>query len=342
MPKRNYTIDFLRFFASTIVVLFHLNESISFLDNPYRNVVKLGWLGVPIFFVVSGYCIALAANSSKSAIDFAVRRFFRIFPMYWLSLLIVIICVLYHIFFYEHYSLVQLPKSPRSVTATILLLTSPVTPVPTINWVYWSLTVEIFFYIIIGLSLIFRERYRNLFIISVSIISLSPQLAELPGLFFLQQWPSFGLGLALHIIHTNKQKLLPVLILLINSANLLLFKHPDHYPLVSFLAFIVIASSIYWKDLPQNYLSKLGDYSYAVYLLHVPLGIYLLGNLKISTIQENIYLNVVYDVAIVIIILATAAFAYKYLELPGIHFGKKISKSLNKQKIDIQPEVVRV
>lgn len=82
IKERNYTIDLLRFFAATMVVFFYFNETVPFIDNYYRTIVKFGWLGVPVFFVISGYCILLTANTSKNGFDFLIRRLFRIFPSY--------------------------------------------------------------------------------------------------------------------------------------------------------------------------------------------------------------------------------------------------------------------
>ncbi len=49
----------------------------------------LGWVALPIFFVVSGFCIHLTycAFSQPSLKAFYIRRFFRIYPAYLLALL---------------------------------------------------------------------------------------------------------------------------------------------------------------------------------------------------------------------------------------------------------------
>ena len=47
------------------------------------------WIGVPIFFVISGYCImaTLHARQKKGGvIEFAKRRFWRIYPPYWTAI----------------------------------------------------------------------------------------------------------------------------------------------------------------------------------------------------------------------------------------------------------------
>jgi peptidoglycan/LPS O-acetylase OafA/YrhL len=49
-----------------------------------------GWVEVPIFFVISGFCIHLSYErpTRRSFSDFFLRRFFRIYPPYLIALLI--------------------------------------------------------------------------------------------------------------------------------------------------------------------------------------------------------------------------------------------------------------
>ncbi|RYZ24760.1 MAG: acyltransferase, partial [Chitinophagaceae bacterium] len=269
MSERNYTIDLLRFIASSAVVLFHLNEPFAYVPNAYRDLAKQGWLGVPIFFVVSGYCIAMAAGHSKNPVDFFVRRFFRIFPSYWFSLLVVIGCVGFQVFYFGQNSVTVLPRSFKEISATLFLLTAPFSTIQTTNWVYWSLTVEIFFYLVIGLSLFLRKSFRPYAALAISIAALFPSLSKIPGLFFLSEWAAFGIGFSLYQVSKRKNISYPdVLILLVNSANLLFLEHYGYYAVTGFLTFSCIAISVFYKDLPRNLFSRAGDYSYSVYLLH--------------------------------------------------------------------------
>ena len=52
------------------------------------SVVALMWIGVPMFFVISGYCISAAIDSSRlkgsSLTTYFKRRFRRIYPPYWI------------------------------------------------------------------------------------------------------------------------------------------------------------------------------------------------------------------------------------------------------------------
>ena len=329
MPQRNYTIDLLRFLASSIVVLFHLNESITYINNPYRNLVKLGWVGVPAFFVISGFCIAMAACHSKNFTDFIVRRVFRIFPLYWFSLFVVILVVLFWAIVYGQNSVARLPKSPASCLATIFLLTSPLSNVATINWVYWSLTFEIFFYAVVAFSILIKSGIvRSIFILSVSVASLFVHLREMPLFFFLQHWPAFGLGFALYKFKVDaKDSFFPIVLLIVNLTGIFFAGQKPEYVFVAIITATMVGVSIFVRDIPKNFFSRLGDYSYGVYLLHVPIGCYLLMQLKVSIIQQNILYNSAFDLSILIIMVFIGHFCYRWVEKPGIRFGKWFTKN---------------
>src|SRR5690606_1330209 len=119
------TIDILRFIASSMVVFFHLSCPIVYLDNFYRSLVKYGYIGVPIFFVISGYCILLSAHSCKNLKDFVFRRFFRIFPVYWLSLAIVFGVMVFQKLATGTNSVAVIPSNSTDIFNTIFILTKP-------------------------------------------------------------------------------------------------------------------------------------------------------------------------------------------------------------------------
>ena len=86
-------IDALRALSVIAVILFHLNP-----DTFY-----LGFLGVDIFFVISGYVISNSIYEQqilqkKSIIQFYIKRFKRIFPI----LFLVICTFFFYIFSYLH------------------------------------------------------------------------------------------------------------------------------------------------------------------------------------------------------------------------------------------------
>ncbi len=105
-PSHIAFLDDLRGVAIVMVFVFHaLTESFrrSFLpwDGWFRDFhvpwtfllvspATLGWLGVAVFFALSGFCIHLSyeRSSHKGVAEFYTRRFFRIYPPYLVALLV--------------------------------------------------------------------------------------------------------------------------------------------------------------------------------------------------------------------------------------------------------------
>src|SRR5688572_28211876 len=85
-PNRPYypALDGLRGVAILLVVLYH---NFGFIKQSY-----FGWLGVDLFFVLSGFLITdilLRTRSQPGFLrDFYMRRVLRIFPLYYVSLII--------------------------------------------------------------------------------------------------------------------------------------------------------------------------------------------------------------------------------------------------------------
>lgn len=93
--SRNQSLDGLRGIAAIYVIFFHI-----FVNTPWYNtyskffqsLIYSGATMVQVFFVISGYCIALSARSlfrshANPVKAFLVRRFFRIMPL-WIVLLL--------------------------------------------------------------------------------------------------------------------------------------------------------------------------------------------------------------------------------------------------------------
>lgn len=331
VQNRNYTIDLLRFVAAVWVALFHFNQPIPHIDNWYRNLVKMGFLGVPIFFVISGYCIMLTATRSKCAVDFLIKRLFRIFPAYWLSILIVLAVVIFQKVTTGFNSVTVLPKDFVGISAVLTLLTRPFSSIPTINWVYWSLTYELFFYFIITISLSFRKNLELPFLLFVSILALIIPSVPQGILFFLDNWPFFALGLGVYLFynkqHSNQRSsgILLIAISIITLAKNFLWSSHIAYCAAGIMATLIIIVS-HHIAIKKNILSKLGDYSYAVYLIHVPIGCYFLGAFKNQNIQNNIFLNMIFDFFTYVFISYLAHLIFKYIERPAIQLGRNISK----------------
>lgn len=88
-PSRFYEIDLLRFLAALSVVLYHYTYR-AYMEGHYSPVsypvlgsfTKYGWLGVQLFFIISGYVVLMSA-AGKTVKQFLLSRITRLYPAYW-------------------------------------------------------------------------------------------------------------------------------------------------------------------------------------------------------------------------------------------------------------------
>lgn len=135
-------LDILRFFAAFWVMSFHYFLGYSGDLSWYRY----GNLGVPLFFIISGFVISQSvANASTKA--FALGRFIRLFPLFW------ILCTFTYILtlVVPGASPVQFPEYLISMTMLGENLGNLFGYVRLVDAAYWSLVIELIFYVAIGL-----------------------------------------------------------------------------------------------------------------------------------------------------------------------------------------------
>jgi peptidoglycan/LPS O-acetylase OafA/YrhL len=168
-----FSIDLLRGLAALLVFLFHAegmlwrrqgptdifqgNAGPFFESQSVTNVVSylafgFGFLGVPLFFVISGFCIHLPLAGKSTALDprsFAIRRFFRLYPLYF----IVVVCVMALLRVkYGDGSQVTWPNFLGHLVFWHFNVPAG-KPVMGISPVLWSIAVEVQFYVIYALLL---------------------------------------------------------------------------------------------------------------------------------------------------------------------------------------------
>ena len=145
-------LDLIRFFAAMAVVLYHYTAREGFQDfSAFANFTKFGYLGVPLFFIISGYVIALSAKN-RTPIEFAVSRFVRLYPAFWCGIVFTVIVTGY-------FAGVRFDAITILANATML---NDYLNIANIDGVYWTLQAELKFYACMLLLLAFGvfERYK--------------------------------------------------------------------------------------------------------------------------------------------------------------------------------------
>lgn len=94
VPPKFYGLDHLRTLAISLVFLFHYNILSHGQPEWLPDLIRFGWTGVDLFFVLSGFLISsklfvsVARGQSIDFKTFFLKRFFRIIPAYMFTLLI--------------------------------------------------------------------------------------------------------------------------------------------------------------------------------------------------------------------------------------------------------------
>ncbi|NIG56634.1 acyltransferase [Chitinophaga sp. Cy-1792] len=177
MENRINALDGFRFLAISLVAVFHYYSRFTLPQSPvnyypygnsFNNVFSANaYLGVHFFFIISGYVIYFSILRSSHLKDFFLRRFIRLFPPLLLASVITFVFVAvadpqqafpFHVSVFSF-----LP----SLTFTDPLFWQPLLKghkIALIDGAYWSLLVEVKFYVLIALIyfLLPREKFlRN-------------------------------------------------------------------------------------------------------------------------------------------------------------------------------------
>lgn len=123
-------LDALRGLAAFAVFLFHF------------QLFDYGYLGVHLFFIISGFVIFLTARNVKKPSDFVIARFSRLYPTYWVCLFITFAVL------YFGRGDVTFPQLLYNLT-----MFQEFMGVENIDGAYWSLTEELVFYAVVFAAL---------------------------------------------------------------------------------------------------------------------------------------------------------------------------------------------
>ena len=143
-PARVQALDLLRLLAVLGVMLFHYGFrgptefDVTHVALPeLASVARYGFLGVPVFFVISGFVIAYSA-AGRTATSFAIARFSRIYPGFLVCMTTTFVALL--VFGPPHF------MATGAQWAANLIVAATALHQPYIDSAYWSLVVEITFY----------------------------------------------------------------------------------------------------------------------------------------------------------------------------------------------------
>jgi exopolysaccharide production protein ExoZ len=345
MPKTNWNIgiQILRGVAATLVVLHHsLEESLAISASIAPEwVIRLGACGVDIFFVISGFIIysvtyGREGRGGEQPLLFLLRRFIRIFPLYWIWLLATLaLWSSGHFYRGLHINAFDLGSSVFLLPGGKLII-----------GVAWTLIYEMYFYYLFSITLYIRNG-------AISVLTTSGLICA--GMFLSKFVPEgalkaflsnpialefcFGLILA-HFINCkslsglwSRYMWLPGLILMAcgaifaqnnNSTNgiasnvrYLAWGLPALLVTVSFIRMQFDKSRLVKSLLP------VGDASYSIYLTHPTIMILFAFLIRYHVLRPIAY-PVILPLVVVIVCIVFGLCVYYFIERPILGWSRRL------------------
>lgn len=174
--QRYHLVDLIRFIAAMMVLMYHYTASGigNTMNDRYKLLAtkdlypeffwftKYGFLGVHLFFMISGFVI-LASALNRSAIEFAIARWTRLYPSYWFA--VIFTTGVLFIFLGQDFD-VTLTDFLANMT-----LLNDYMGITDIDPVYWTLHAELQFYGCVFLLILFGvvQHYRIWLVIWIAL-----------------------------------------------------------------------------------------------------------------------------------------------------------------------------
>jgi len=264
------------------VVLFHFTTRYQQLyggNEPLPLAMPHGHYGVNLFFIISGFVIFMTLERTRQAMDFVVSRFSRLFPAYWVCIAITFAVVAW-------LGLPGKEVTGLQALANGLMLHHLLLKVPHVDGVYWTLEVELLFYIAMltlykvgGLAHVHRLLAAGLLLKLLYAAAAHWAGIDLPWIvyrvLFLEALPWFAIGITVYQLTLGGLRLGPshALTLALALACLATTRAWPEAVLACVFGTCVWAAArgqLAW--LGHRVLVFLGAVSYPLYLLHENIG----------------------------------------------------------------------
>ena len=314
---------------------------------------QIGTYAVFAFYIISGYLMTLIMHESYGynlvgRKNFAINRFLRLYPGYWVILFLsVILVILIGDFSNQYNKLIYLPNSISewlSVLSMLYIAEFPNKVEPNLAPTTWAITVELFFYALICLGLS-KTKFRVIVWLAFSFAYvIYGQVAELswPYKYFPIPAASLPFAIGAFIYFRKKEGFislsdswitnpLTLTILLVSNAVLTLI-FPSYFQtgfyvslFISILICYEIAMGRKWPVISFNLDKAIGDYSYPIYLMHWQVGILVTYFITNRVVKNESPLGYMLSFLTLIICLAISALLIKFIDKPiQNHKAKKL------------------
>ncbi|WP_406288251.1 acyltransferase family protein [Embleya sp. NBC_00896] len=345
---RLYVLDGLRLVAALTVVLYHYvslpggwGSDPNAIFPTLHKFAQYGWLGVDLFFLISGFVICMSAWG-RSLGDFVVSRASRLYPAYWAGILLTtgVLTVWPQVYKADDLDIIL---SNFSMLQTGL-------NVPDVDGAYWTLFTELRFYIVFAIVVATGVTYRKC-VLFCGIWTVGAMITPKVGNDLLATWtmpaysPYFVAGIAFFLMYRFKPN---AVLWGIVGISFVLAQHyvelrmkinlgDPHYTSVPgwpvrftiLLCFAVMAGAalgrfdrVQWK-----WLTTAGALTYPLYVIHMYIGMTIIRQFRDRVPAATLL------VGVVALMVPVAWAIHRFVERPT---GKLLRDSLKRGMAEIR------
>lgn len=298
-----------------------------------------GVFGVGIFFLISGFVIPISLRNISTR-QFLIRRLFRIYPVYWFCLLISLCMYLICSWYWST------PLSNR-ISLPFLMRNLPLlhsaAGISSLDFVSWSLAVEIKFYAVVALLFLIGKSAHQVILLSTTFLiaccvaayfsthhgdptsSFAYLISDMKYMTFmflgclfyyvlygeLSTAAALGYGMVIY-----------ALFVVINA-----FYEGEFFGALAknYTYALILFSACYWfrnRFRDNRCLDFIADISFPLYLVHSMIGYVVMPIL----IDKGASYTIAWTVSLSVAVLIASAI-HKYIEIPFNELGKKVSNS---------------
>lgn len=307
--ERIVECDWIRAIAALAVILYHYTYRYPVLFHSnidYKITVVYGAAGVNIFFFLSGFLGLYSVNEKTKCVDYMKRRFNRLYPEYWMCM--VITAIFLSLFFNELF------LGWKVVLFNVTMLQGFI-GVSNLDGAYWTLAYELRFYIFIFV-VIASKKLKHIksicilwVIISMTVFFLSSFISStliiklMEYIIMPKYCAPFVAGIFVYFLKNRLDDVWCYFGLILSFISSFLMQEPSYF--FALLVIVVIMISVFvlrnkcdrYKEFilkasntKCNPLIYIAQISYPVYLLHQYIGYAILQKIENKGFNNEIFI----------------------------------------------------
>ena len=329
-------IDYLRWLCALSILIWHYQNFYYFNNSqlvtefrteaqPFFTLLRpfyvSGFNAVPIFWIISGVVIGRAYTGKKSVREFLLNRFSRLYPLHLLTLVAILFLQLISKLQFGYY-LVYLKNDLKTFILNLFFISDG----KSFNAPAWSVSVEIFSYIIFAFLIMKTSHLKFAAVIAVIIgcfILYELNFMNLPNVLFSKIWLCgvyFFLGVLLESIYLKYNRyfwlcLIPPLLIFALELRHTNYLYLD---LVIVLIFLISHRFNFWQSTTLLNLGKfLGNTTYSSYMIHSLVIIVCLNIFHFFQIQQFLTVNnEIFFLSYLLVVYALSILTFYKFERP--------------------------